>query len=252
MDSMTDESPTPAAAEPQNGGSLADNPTLGFVPWIVFCVVAGPRTWEVASGCALLASLVLLTADVWQPLLERGFAAVSGVAPDPSRPRPASSPKILDLGTVAFFLVLVILGLFVDRHSLIVLEKYSQAISSAALGAIVVASIALGHPFTEQYARDGVPAELWHTPLFRRTMVLMSTVWAVIFGVMAILGVIAETGVAGAGSNDLLNWYIPIGLMVVGFKFNDWYPAFVERQSMNREPAARPARGTPVAGSPAS
>ena len=101
-------------------------------------------------------------------------------------------PKILDLGTIVFFLVLVIIGLFADRHALIGLERYSQAISSAALGLIVVASIVLGHPFTEQYAREGVPEEVWDTPGFRRTMVLMSGVWAAIFAVMAILGLIAE------------------------------------------------------------
>jgi hypothetical protein len=108
-------------------------------------------------------------------------------------------------------------------------EKYSQAISSAALGLIVVASIVLGHPFTEQYARQGVPEDVWDTPGFRRTMVLMSAVWAAIFAVMAILGLIAKTGIAGAGSSDLLNWYIPIALVILGFKFNEWYPSHLER-----------------------
>jgi len=142
------------------------------------------------------------------------------------------APKILDIGTSAFFLVLVILGLFLRRHDLIGLENYSQAISSAALGLIVVVSIALGHPFTEQYARQGVPEEQWHTPLFQRMMVTMSTVWAAIFAVMAILGVIAKTGVAGAGSSDILNWYVPIGLVIIGFKFNDWYPARIEQSAV--------------------
>lgn len=203
-------------------GDLASSPALTFVPWIIFWVVAGPRTWEVASGCALLASLLLMALDAGRPVLERALTGTTSA-------HGHSGPKILDQGTSAFFLALVIIGFFVDRHTLIGLEKYSQAISSAALCLIVVLSIALGHPFTEQYAREGVPRELWHTPLFRRTMVVMSAVWAVIFAVMAILGLISQTGITGAGSSDVLNWYIPIGLVILGFKFNDWYPSFVRQ-----------------------
>ncbi len=53
---------------------------------------------------------------------------------------------------------------------------------------------------------------------------------AVIFLVMAVLGLVAATGISGAGSSDLLNWYIPIGLIVIGLKFNDWYPAQAMKQ----------------------
>ncbi len=226
-------------AQRSGGGGLSNNPVLTFVPWIIFWIVAGPRTWEVASGCALLASVLLLLIGLGTgPIIDRAVARTAGTGRTRNRTRIGfKAPKILDLGTSAFFLVLVIIGLFLHRHNLIGLESYSQAISSAALGLIVVISIALGHPFTEQYARDGVPEEQWHTPLFRRMMVTMSAVWAVIFVVMAILGVIAKTGVTGAGSSDLLNWYIPIALVIVGFKFNDWYPARVLEAE-----AAAPAR----------
>jgi hypothetical protein len=212
-------------------GGLSSNPILTFVPWVIFWIVAGPRTWEVASGCALLSALMLLLVGL--DTSPTGDRLVVSTASDhrtqERRPIKLQMPKILDLGTIAFFLVLVIIGLFADRHTLIGLEKYSQAISSAALGLIVVASIVLGHPFTEQYARQGVPEEVWDTPGFRRTMVLMSGVWAAIFAVMAILGLIAKTGIAGAGSSDLLNWYIPIGLVILGFQFNKWYPSRLQQ-----------------------
>jgi hypothetical protein len=214
-------------------GAISESPMLTFVPWVIFWIVSGPRTWEVASGCALLASLMLLLIGIDPaPIVDR---AVGVTARDHAgrarRPIKLQVPKILDLGTIAFFLVLVIIGLFVDRHTLIGLEKYSQAISSAALGLIVVTSIVLGHPFTEQYARQGVPEDVWDTPGFRHTMVLMSGVWAVIFAVMAILGLIAKTGIAGAGSSDLLNWYIPIGLVILGFQFNKWYPSHLQQSA---------------------
>jgi hypothetical protein len=212
-------------------GALSSNPILTFVPWVIFWIVAGPRTWEVASGCALLSGVMLLLVGLdMSPTADRVVVSTaSDHRAQERRPIKLQVPKILDLGTITFFLVLVIIGLFADRHTLIGLEKYSQAISSAALGLIVVASIVLGHPFTEQYARQGVPEEVWDTPGFRRTMVLMSGVWAAIFAVMAILGLIAKTGIAGAGSSDLLNWYIPIGLVILGFQFNKWYPSHLQQ-----------------------
>jgi hypothetical protein len=220
---------------------------LTFVPWVVFWIVAGPRTWEVASGCSLLSSLLLLAIgqDV-SPIVDRAVALTSADHHEQvRRPIKLQVPKILDLGTIVFFLVLVIIGVFADRHALIGLEKYSQAISSAALGLIVLTSIVLGHPFTDQYAREGVPQEVWDTPGFRRTMVLMSGVWVAIFAVMAILGLIAETGIAGAGSSDLLNWYIPIGLVILGFQFNKWYPTIATRELAPDQIGERREKGVP-------
>jgi hypothetical protein len=228
--------PPPPAGPPPDAGPgmvsrLTNNPMLTFVPWIIFWVVSGPRDWELGTGCALLASVVLLLVGLDPaPLVNRAVQRSVGVGDGSPRPRVRlKAPKILDLGTCAFFLVLVIIGAFADRHTLIGLERYSQAISSGALGLIVILSIAVGHPFTEQYARDSAPPEVWHTPVFRRMMLVMSSVWAVVFVVMAVLGLIAETGVSGAGTSDVLNWYIPIGLIVVGLKFNEWYPNQVMR-----------------------
>ncbi len=212
-------------------GGLSNNTLLSFVPWVIFWVVAGPRNWELGVGCALIASVVLLLVGIdAKPLVDRAVARSAGAgSASPAAPIRIKPPKILDVGTALFFLALVIAGAFADRQTLLVLENYSQAISSAALAVIVLASIAVGHPFTEQYAREKVPEEQWHTPLFRRMMVTMSGVWALIFVVMAILGAISKTGIAGAGASDWLNWYIPIALIVVGMKFNEWYPSQVRR-----------------------
>jgi hypothetical protein len=216
---------------PARSGGLSNNPLLSFVPWVIFWVVAGPRNWELGVGCALIASVVLLLLAIdAKPLMDRAVARSAGAGTSSAAaPIHVKPPKILDVGTALFFLALVIIGGFVDRQSLVVLENYSQAISSGALAVIVLLSIAVGHPFTEQYARERVPEEQWHTPLFRRTMITMSGVWALIFVVMAILGTIAQTGITGAGSSDWLNWYIPIALIVVGMKFNEWYPARVRQ-----------------------
>jgi hypothetical protein len=197
-------------SSPELAAELATNPMLTFVPWVIFWIVSGPRDWEIASGCSLLTSVLILVLGL-------------GVVDHGTIRRQA--PKLLDLGTTVFFAALVVVGLFADRHALIGLEKYSQAISSGALFLIVALSMIAGHPFTEQYAKAGLAPEQTETAEFHRMMVVMSSVWAAIFAVMAILGLIAETGVSGKGSSDLLNWYVPIGLVVLGLKFNDWYPA---------------------------
>jgi len=175
-----------------------NNPFVGFVPWIIFWVVAGPSTWEWATFGALVAAVILAV-----PSAERG------------------SLKILDLGGIAFFAVLSLLAVVLDRADLEWVEDYSQAISSGALAIIALGSLAIV-PFTEQYARESAPREVWDSPAFKRTNLVLTTMWGVVFLVSAILGVIAA-GVDSSTAREWLNWIIPIGLVVGAFKFTAWY-----------------------------
>jgi hypothetical protein len=170
----------------------------GFVPWIIFWVVSSPSTWEYASGGALLAAIILLI-------------------PEPGSP---GGIKLLDIVSIVFFGALTIAGLVLDRDQLDWLEDYSQAISSGALAIVVLGSL-LVIPFTEQYAREQAPREVWDTPLFKRVNRMLTLVWGVVFAIAAILGVIAQQVDSGA---DWLNWIIPIALVVGAFKFTAWYP----------------------------
>jgi hypothetical protein len=169
----------------------------GFVPWIIFWVVASPSSWEYAAGGALLAALILLI-----PSSDRG------------------SIKLLDIASIVFFGALTIAGLILDRSQLSWLEDYSQAISSGALAIVVLGSLAFV-PFTEQYAREQAPREVWATPLFKQINRMLTLVWGLVFAASAILGVIAQQIDSGT---DWLNWIIPIGLIVGAFKFTSWYP----------------------------
>jgi hypothetical protein len=169
----------------------------GFVPWIIFWVVAGPSTWEYAAGGALLAALILAI-----PSGDRG------------------SIKMLDVVSILFFAALTVAGLILDRSELDWLEDYSQAISSGVLALVVLGSLAF-LPFTEQYARDSVPREHWDSPLFKQVNRLLTLVWGLVFALSAVLGVIAQEMDSGS---DWLNWIIPIALIVGAFKFTAWYP----------------------------
>lgn len=76
------------------------------------------------------------------------------------------------------------------------------AVVAAGLLAIVLASMALGRPFTLQYAREQVPPEHWDSPEFLRTNAIIAAVRALAFAVMvaAELALLALPGMPrGAG-----------------------------------------------------
>src|SRR5215213_5872589 len=54
----------------------------------------------------------------------------------------------------------------------------------AGLLAIVLVSMAVGRPFTLQYARERVAPEFWDRPDFIRANYVISAVWALAFAVM--------------------------------------------------------------------
>ena len=175
-----------------------NNPFVGFAPWIIFWVVSSPSTWEWATLGALLAAVILAV-----PSAERG------------------SLKILDLGSIAFFGILSLLAIFLDRSDLDWVEDYSQAISSGALAIIALGSLPV-MPFTEQYARETAPREVWDTPGFKRTNLVLSAMWGGVFAISAILGLIAQD-VDSSTAREWLNWIIPIALVVGAFKYTAWY-----------------------------
>jgi hypothetical protein len=189
-----------------------NNPFVGFAPWIIFWVVCSPSTWEWAALGALLAAVILAV-----PSAERG------------------NLKILDVGSILFFGILPLLAIFLDRAELDWVEDYSQAISSGALALIALGSLAI-MPFTEQYARESAPPEVWDTPGFRRTNVVLTTMWGLVFLASAILGVIAQE-VDSSTAREWLNWIIPIALVVGAFKYTAWYA----EQARARAGAERPA-----------
>jgi hypothetical protein len=175
-----------------------NNPFVGFVPWIIFWVVSSPSTWEWATLGALIAAVILAL-----PSAERGTL------------------KILDVGSIAFFGVLSLLAVFLDRADLTWVEDYSQAISSGVLAAIALGSL-LVVPFTEQYARESAPREVWGTVGFKRTNFVLTAMWGVVFAVSAILGVIAQQ-IDSSTAREWLNWIIPIALVIGAFKYTAWY-----------------------------
>lgn len=130
---------------------------------------------------------------------------------------------------MVFFAVLSLAAVVTTRHNVSDLDKYSQAISSGALGIIALGSIVFRHPFTIDYAKEEAPPEVWHTAVFKRINLVLSSVWAAVFLACALLGLAAQQNVA-KGLRDWLNWYIPIVLIFLAFRFTKSYPQQVRVQ----------------------
>lgn len=183
--------------ESANSGGRTGNLLFAFAPWIIFDVVASPSTWEYAALAALVAAVVLNLPD-----LRRG------------------SFKVLEVTGILFFGVMALLALFLDRQDMLWLETYAQVLSSAVIAAVALGSLAFV-PFTEQYARESTPPEVWASPVFRHVNRVLTLVWGGVFVATAVLGLVALHTTSGA---DWLNWVIPVVLLVLAARFTERYP----------------------------
>jgi uncharacterized oligopeptide transporter (OPT) family protein len=104
------------------------SPFVGFVPWIIYWVVAdGPSTWMFGAICAVIATLILG--------MSAGFAGV----------------RLLDVVTVVFFTGVTIVGLILGAQDRDWMDTYATTLSSGVLALMALGSLAFV-PFTEQYA----------------------------------------------------------------------------------------------------
>jgi hypothetical protein len=96
--------------------------------------------------------------------------------------------------------------------------------------AIVLVSLAIGRPFTLQYARERVPEPIWVLPVFFTTNWRITVVWAVTFAVHVGADAAAEYVPA-------IPLWVDIGASIAAFAgavwFTRWYPAAVQRRFAN-------------------
>ncbi|PHV65042.1 hypothetical protein [Williamsia muralis] len=176
---------------------------LGFAPWIIFSVVAERAGADHVALAAILAFVIALGLTVYETM--------------------RSGWKILDVAGVATFGIIAVIGLVGDDQVDESLVNFGRGGSTFVLAAIMAVS-AFTIPFTEQYARQSVDESLWHTPLFREKNKKISLMWAEVILAIAVSHIIAgiltsSTDLAGSHpGNLLLNWIIPIALIVFAIK----------------------------------
>ncbi|MFI0816929.1 hypothetical protein ACH4TX_10525 [Streptomyces sp. NPDC021098] len=157
----------------------------GFAPWIAFAFVS-LLNWQWGA----LAGLVLAG---WLLVQYRR----EGVAAD---------ALILEASTVLFFAALTAWAFARPDSGL---KDYGGGLSMGWLAVTAWATLAVGHPFTTGIARRQAPREVWHTAVFRRINVVVSSVWAVAFTLTA--AALAASVAAGLGS------WVPLAVQAAGF-----------------------------------
>lgn len=90
---------------------------------------------------------------------------------------------ILPWGSMIFFAFFALNNYFkfwnwADTHTFLIINS--------ALALIVLFSMAIGKPFTLQYAKEEVPKNSWNSPHFLRINWILTSIWAVLMIVMAL------------------------------------------------------------------
>ncbi|MFF4216938.1 hypothetical protein [Streptomyces nondiastaticus] len=180
------------------------NYVRGFIPWIVFAV-ASPAGWQWTAVAGLVTGIALLIKDY-----------KSGVA---------GESLILEASTVCYFVALTALA-FALPHS--ELRHYGGAMSFGWLAITAWATLAIGRPFTIGIAKRQTSPEVWHTAIFRRVNVVITSVWAASFTLTAVL--MAAVSAEGLGNG------VSIPVQVVTFAlpavFTARYPDRVRARHM--------------------
>lgn len=170
---------------------------LGFVPWLLFTLVAHRDSLQAAVVVGIATALIV--------------SVPSFVA---------GRPKTLEVATILFFAVLAVVIFATDPGPTSFLDRYARALAAGGLAVIAFGSLALGTPFTEQYAREQVPRDRWDSPLFKSLNRRFTALWGAVFVAMACSHV-AAGAIDTHRAETIFNWVIPIALVVWAVKYMD-------------------------------
>ena len=162
---------------------------VAFLPWVLFTLITQHGTLRAAALAALVAAVAIAV-----PSLSRGA---------PSCWSSARSLAFAGFTVVAFT---------ADPSTSAWVARYARAIAASLLALISFASL-LVTPFTEQYARESVPRQLWGSARFKAINRRLTLLWAWVFVAM-----IPSHLIAGAidtrRANTIFNWVVPVVLVV--------------------------------------
>jgi hypothetical protein len=168
---------------------------LGFLPWIVFALVARQSLEGVAWGGVA----AVLTAG----LIAIGSARTRSV-------------KELEIFSLALFFTLAVAGAMNQHDPNGFLQRYHNGLAVGALACFAIGSLAF-EPFTEQYARELVQRKYWNTNRFNRANVELTLMWAAVFVAVAASQITAGVIETRLGAT-IFNWVLPIALIVLGVR----------------------------------
>lgn len=175
---------------------------ISFMPWILFGLFAGHSLVELET--ALIVSLVI--------------SVIVGY-------RDMRNKLIVPWVTFSFFLGMVIALIVLGWYSII---PYIGIASNTVLTGIAFGSLAIGIPFTIQYAKRDVPRERWENPVFIHINKILTAFWGILFFLGLLLSVYKffypdTLGIFG----DAYMWIS----IIVGIIFTMKYPAYAKSRS---------------------
>ena len=176
---------------------------LGFAPYVAFFVFMRLAGVEIGLWAALVAAMANAARD-WA----RNHAL-----------------KVLEIGNVVLFgaLAVATAALHLDWTVMTV----RLAVDIGLLG-IILASLAIGTPFTLQYARERVPEAIQATPLFLRVNRIVTAAWAFAFALL----VASHAAVVWLPGVPLtLDIVVTIAVLAGAIRFSTWYPARVRARA---------------------
>ncbi len=180
---------------------------FSFLPWIVFWILSGKDNFGIATTCAALTVIILNIKSIKK-----------------------LNMKILDLGTLIFFLALVAISYTHDARWI---GKYASPLSSTAIFIIALISIMIQKPFTLQYAREETEEKYWDTPPFYSVNFFISWVWCIAFAVNAISAFFT------VNHHSLVDWVVHIFIFIAVLKFTAWYPKHVKSEAAKKQNVTR-------------
>jgi hypothetical protein len=179
------------------------NILLGFAPYIAFYLLM--RTVSIDAGLwAALVVAVLIGARNWTR---------------------SGSLKVLEAGTVLIFMAMVIFT--AAEHWKWTVMAVRLAVDAGLL-AIVLVSLAIGRPFTLQYARERIAEQYWHTPLFLTINRGITFAWAAALATL----VAAHAAVIFV---PVVPWWLDIVLTIsvlaAALRFTELYPKYASKKA---------------------
>jgi hypothetical protein len=156
---------------------------LTFAPWIVYALISGDSPTSKlygALGGFVMSVIVLAVA------FSRGSRA---------------DALIIEIGSGAFLAALAVVAFASPGCALL---DYAPALSSAALAVTAWVSLAIHRPFTLGIAKRSTPTTVWDRPVFRRTNVIITTVWATSFTLSALALAVVVRGNGGTPARTVV------------------------------------------------
>jgi hypothetical protein len=184
---------------------------ISLIPWVLFTLIAGRLGSNLVSWAAVVACLAVIPIVI----RSRSERTANGTRP---------SLKIIDVSGIVTFAVIAVLA-FTGSDSLREhLADYGRGGCAVVLALVMFASL-LVMPFTEQYARESTPPEVWNSPVFRAVNRRISAVFGLVVLAMAAShiysGYLEAHHELSRRENLVLNWAIPIVLILLALKFVD-------------------------------